>query len=79
MNHWNPNAGIALPGQVDWVEEHVVTEEMVDRAIRNGPRPLTRTTGDKEAALDYIKAVRRERARRNIAIGIVCGSYMDDD
>ena len=65
--------GYYQTSEVDRIERDVVTEAMIDYAIRQGlgdPRAkLLRT----RVALCY--AGRRSVARRNIAIGINCGSY----
>lgn len=66
--------GLYSTTTVDWIEATVVTEAMVDYAIinrlnSNNPRL------DKRRARMLASPAHRATTRRNIAIGIRCGSY----
>lgn len=66
--------GLYSTTAVDWIAEHVVTEAMVDHAIIQGVgTPNRKASARVQRALN--SPGRRATARRNIAVGIRCGSY----
>lgn len=72
-------APASIPGPystsaVDWIAANVVTDMMIDKAIRASWRSRKNRDQATYRALVTDPGRRRE-ARRNIAIGIRCGSY----
>ena len=65
--------GLYSTSQVDRIAREVVTEAMIDHAIRQGLGDPGAKLLSTRVALCYVG--RRSVARRNIAIGINCGSY----
>ena len=68
---WNPNGGSFNPALVDRIERWQVTEATVDKAIeRANHYPAHYHVARRTAS-------QRAKTRRNIALGINCGSYRE--
>lgn len=80
---FNVNGGRYSRTEVDRIEREQVTETMIDRAIicnaaGGGRRKGNRSVAAITAAHLEDRAF-RARTRRNIAIGLACGSYKPEN